>query len=93
MADTVREVESERLARILAIEMAFASQAEHVRATNPEEKPIPLGARTQRALDKVREIFPLVGEDRELSSDIERLAEKVLSGEVAKATGFGFERH
>jgi hypothetical protein len=34
-----------------------------------------------------------VGEDRELSSDIERLAEKVLSGEVAKATGFGFERH
>ena len=84
---------AERLARILAIEMAFASQAEHVRATNPEEKPIALGARTQRALDKVREIFPLVREDRELSSDIERLAEKVLSGEVAKATGFGFERH
>jgi histidine ammonia-lyase len=84
---------AERLARILAIELAFASQADHVRATNPEEKPIALGARTQRALDKVREIFPLVGEDRELSSDIERLAEKVLSGDVAKATGFGFERH
>jgi histidine ammonia-lyase len=84
---------AERLARILAIEMAFASQAEHVRATNPEEKPIALGARAQRALDNVREIFPLVGEDRELSSDIERLAEKVLFGEVAKATGFGFERH
>jgi len=84
---------AERLARILAIELAFASQAEHVRATNPEEKPVALGARTQRALDKVREVFPLVGEDRELSSDIERLAEKVLSGEVAAATGFGFERH
>jgi histidine ammonia-lyase len=84
---------AERLSRILAIEMAFASQAEHVRATNPEEKAIALGARTQRALNKVREIFPLVGEDRELSSDIERLAEQVLSGEVAKATGYGFERH
>jgi histidine ammonia-lyase len=84
---------AERLARILAIEIAFASQAEHVRAGNPEEKPIALGARVQSALNKVREIFPLVDEDRELSSDIEKLAEKVLSGEVAKATGFSFERH
>jgi histidine ammonia-lyase len=84
---------AERLARILAIELAFASQAEHVRANNPEEKPIALGARTRLALEKVREIFPVLGEDRELSSDIERLAEKVLSGEVAKATGYSFERH
>lgn len=84
---------AERLARIIAIEMAFASQAEHVRANNPEEKPIALGARTQRAIEKVREVFPLVGEDRELSSDIEKLAEKVLSGEIAQATGFKFERH
>ncbi len=84
---------AERLARVLAIEMAFASQAEHVRASNPEEKPIALGARTQRALEKMRESFPLVGEDRELSSDIERLAEKVLSGAIANATGYGFERH
>jgi histidine ammonia-lyase len=83
----------EHLARILAIEMAFASQAEHVRANNPEEKPIALGARVQRALDKVRESFPLVGEDRELSWDIETLAEKVLSGEIAKATGYSFGRH
>jgi len=84
---------AERLARILAIEMAFASQAEYVRANNPEEKPIALGARTQRALEYVRAVFPLVDEDRELSSDIERLAERVLSGDVAKATGYGFERH
>lgn len=84
---------AERLARIIAIEMAFASQAEHVRANNPDEKPIALGARTQRAIEKVREVFPLVGEDRELSSDIEKLADKVLSGEIAQATGFKFERH
>lgn len=84
---------AERLARILAIEMAFASQAEHVRANNPDEKPIALGAKTQRALDKVREIFPLVGEDRELSADIESLADRVLSGDIARATGYGFERH
>jgi histidine ammonia-lyase len=83
----------ERLARILAIEMAFASQAEHVRGANPDEKPIALGARTQRAIEKVRDIFPLVDEDRELSSDIEKLAEKVLSGDIAKATGYSFERH
>lgn len=84
---------AERLARILAIEMAFASQAEHVRQSDPEEKRVTLGARTQLVLEKVREIFPLVGEDRELSSDIEKLAEKVLSGEVAAASGHSFERH
>jgi len=83
----------EHLARILAIEMAFASQAEHVRANNPEEKPIALGARVGHALDKVRETFPLVGDDRELSWDIEKLAEKVLSGEIAQATGYSFGRH
>jgi histidine ammonia-lyase len=83
----------EHLSRILAIEMAFASQAEHVRATNPQEKPIALGARVGHAVEKVREIFPLVGEDRELTWDIEKLAERVLSGEIAQATGYGFERH
>ncbi len=83
----------EHLSRILAIEMAFASQAEHVRANNPEDKPIALGARTQLALEKVRETFPLVGEDRELTWDIEKLAEKVLSGEIAQATGYSFGRH
>lgn len=104
---------AERLARILAIEMAFAAQAEAVRAynsTHPEretekEKPVALGVHTKGALDAISEAFPLwvTGEgkatlpldhgDRELSWDIERLAEKVLSGEIAKAAGYSFERH
>jgi histidine ammonia-lyase len=84
---------AERLAQVLAIELAFASQAEHVRSTNPAEKPAGLGARVQDALKKVREHFPLVEGDRELTWDIERLAEKVLSGEIAQATGYSFGRH
>lgn len=81
------------LARIFAIEMAFAAQAEHVRANNPAEKPCALGARTGLALKKIGEHFPLVEADRELTWDIEILAEKVLSGEIAQATGYSFERH
>lgn len=91
---------TEALARILAIEMAFAAQAEQVRAENlrrPEhaEKPAALGAATLGALSKVAEAFPpwQRGGDRELTWDIEALAEKVLSGEIAQATGYRFERH
>lgn len=84
---------AQRLAQIIAIEMAFASQAEHVRSTNPAEKPARLGARVQNAIKKVREHFPLVDGDRELTWDLEALAEKVLSGEIAHATGYHFGRH
>ncbi|MGD9980837.1 MAG: histidine ammonia-lyase [Hyphomonadaceae bacterium] len=91
---------TEPLARILAIEMAFAAQAERVRAENlkhPDrgEKPAALGRSTQGALDKIAETFPpwRRGGDRELTLDIEALAEKVLSGDIAQATGYRFERH
>lgn len=84
---------AERLARIFAIEMAFASQAEHVRVNNPAEKRVSLGARVLDAVHKVREHFPLVEGDREFARDIEALAEKVLSGEIAAATGYSFARH
>jgi len=91
---------AEHLARILAIEMAFAAQAELVRAENAKhaarnEKPATLGSATLGALSKIAEVFPpwRPGGDRELSWDIEALAEKVLSGEIAQATGYRFERH
>jgi histidine ammonia-lyase len=89
-----------RLAQILAIEMAFAAQAERVRAENlknavESEKPATLGRATLGALDKIGEAFPAwaPGGDRELTWDIETLAAKVLSGEIAQATGYGFKRH
>jgi histidine ammonia-lyase len=89
-----------RLAQILAIEMAFAAQAERVRAENlknavESEKPAALGRATLGALSKIGEAFPAwaPGGDRELTWDVETLAAKVLSGEIAQATGYGFKRH
>lgn len=84
---------AQHLAHIFAIEMAFVAQADHVRATNPAEKPVATGKRTGDALKKIREHFPLVEADRELTWDIEVLAERVLSGEIAQASGFRFGRH
>jgi len=84
---------AEHLARMFAIEMAFAAQAEHVRATNPGDKPVATGKRTGDALKKISECFPLVDADRELTWDIEALADRVLSGEIAQASGYRFERH
>jgi histidine ammonia-lyase len=84
---------AQHLARILAIELAFVSQAEKVRADNPADKPATLGAAAALALEKVRKHFPLVDADRELTWDIETLAERVLSGEIAAAAGYRFERH
>ena len=84
---------AQHLAHIFAIEMAFAAQAEHVRAGNPAETPVATGKRTGDALKKISEHFPLVDADRELTWDIENLAERVLSGEIVQATGYRFERH
>lgn len=84
---------ADRLAEVLAIELAFATRGERVRAANSAEKPITLGARGKKALDLIGEVFPLADGDRELSWDIQSLAEKVLSGEIARATGYAFERH
>jgi histidine ammonia-lyase len=88
---------AERLAQILAIELAFAAQAELVRAETPAEgkQAVALGRATRGALSKVSEAFPpwVRGGDRELTWDIETLAQRVLSGEIAQATGYGFERH
>jgi histidine ammonia-lyase len=84
-----------RLAQILAIELTFAAQAEHVRAEETGGEAVALGRRTQGVLDKIGEAFPPWerGGDRELSWDIEKLAEKVLSGEIAQASGYNFARH
>jgi histidine ammonia-lyase len=85
---------SGKLAQILAIELALAAQAERVRA-EAGAKPVALGRRTLAALDQVGAAFPpwKRGGDRELSWDIENLAEKVLSGDIAIATGYDFARH
>ena len=83
---------AERLAEVLAIEMAFAAQAEDVRDA-VKDKPVALGKRTRLALDKIRETFPALDGDRELSWDVMALAKKVLSGEIVNATGYRFPRH
>jgi histidine ammonia-lyase len=84
---------AEKMAQILAIEMAYAAQAELVRAKKGDVTV--LGAATKSALSKISDAFPpwVKGGDRELSWDIENLAKQVLSGEIAQATGYGFERH
>ena len=88
---------AERLAELFAIELAFAAQAERVRQRERGEPqalpPAALGKRTQAALEAVDAAFPPVESDRELSWDMMQLAEKVLSGEIVKATGYGFGRH
>ncbi len=84
---------ADRLAQIIAIELAFAAQAERVRAASGPEKPIALGAKLLPALSKIDEIFPPVTHDRELSDDIERLAAHVLDGDIAGACGYRFTRH
>lgn len=88
---------AERLAELFAIELAFAAQAERVRQREMGQphalKPATLGKATQAALEAVDAAFPPVDGDRELSWDMMQLAEKVLSGEIVKATGYGFGRH
>ena len=89
---------AERLAEILAIEMAFAAQAEYVRGAEAGKhaealKPAALGKRTGAALDAINKAFPRVVSDRELSWDMMSLAEKVMSGEIVQATGYSFTRH
>jgi histidine ammonia-lyase len=89
---------AERLAEVLAIELAFVQQAEAVRAREAGKREgalsaVALGKHTQAALEHVRKTFPLVEADRELSWDLMKLAEKVLSGEIAQATGYEAFRH
>jgi histidine ammonia-lyase len=89
---------AERLAEAFAIELAFDSQGEHVRQAEMGKHaaalgPAALGKRVNAALEKVREIFPLVTDERELSWDVMNLAKGVLSGDIAAASGYGFARH
>jgi hypothetical protein len=48
---------------------------------------------TAPAIAAIRQAFPPVERDREVSKDMMVLAAKVLSGEIADATGFRFARH
>jgi histidine ammonia-lyase len=103
-----------RLADMLAIELAFSSQAEHLRAEQMRETPdaaaerddveagrafeaartpVALGKRLGAALEEVRKTFPVIREDQELSWKMMNLAEKVLSGEIVRATGYEAFRH
>lgn len=88
---------AERLADLFAIELAFAAQAERVRQNEMGQPhalgPATLGKATQAALKAVDAAFPPIDGDREVSWDMMQLAEKVLSGEIVKATGYGFGRH
>jgi len=92
---------SARLAEAMAIELAFASQAQHVRDAQLREseagkvwpaarKAVVASKRLGAVLQAVRTAFPLLDGDRELSWDMMKLAESVLSGEIAKASGYGF---
>jgi histidine ammonia-lyase len=82
---------AERLAEMLAIEMAFAAQAELVR--DAEGPKVALGARLGAALREIASAFPPVDGDRELAWDVTNLAAHVLSGDIARATGYDFRRH
>jgi histidine ammonia-lyase len=82
---------SELLARVIAIELAFAAQAEHVHAELGETRTA-LAHRLAPALAEIARTFPPVEDDRELSWEIEALAERVLAGEIAAASGYGFGR-
>ncbi|HYD86501.1 MAG TPA: aromatic amino acid ammonia-lyase [Vitreimonas sp.] len=88
---------AERLAELFAIELAFAAQAERVRQAEMGEPhalaPAALGKATQAALKAVDKAFPPLDGDRELSWDLMQLAEKVLTGEIAQASGYAFARH
>ncbi len=124
---------AERLAEVLAIELAYASQAMITRSRNdglvtrvldqslggqtPAPSQAAWGGRqrtiafektwrmsmsaeelapsrlTAPAIAAIRQAFPPVERDRELSKDLTVLAARVLSGEIADATGYGFARH
>ena len=124
---------AERLAEVLAIELAYASQAMITRSRNdglvtrvldqslggqtPAPSQAAWGGRqrtvafektwrmsmsaaelapstlTAPAIAAIRQAFPPVERDRELSKDLAVLAAQVLSGEIADATGYGFARH
>ncbi|WP_395644821.1 histidine ammonia-lyase [Terricaulis sp.] len=92
---------ADRLAEILAIEMMFAHQGEHRHAAKAEAaakegttfKPVTLGRRTAGVLEEINRVFKPVTADRELSWDVKALAEKVLSGDIARASGYDFPRH
>ena len=82
---------SERLSEVIAIEMAFAHQAEHVRKQSPDG--VTLAKWLAPALSEIGKTFPLVTEDRELSWDVKNLAERVLAGDIVRASGYSFARH
>jgi histidine ammonia-lyase len=122
-----------RLAEVLAIELAYASQAMITRSQNdglvtrvldqslggetPASSQADWGGRrrtiafektwrmsmsgpelaastlTAPAIVAIRQAFPPVERDREVSKDMMVLAAKVLTGEIADATGFRFGRH
>jgi histidine ammonia-lyase len=124
---------TERLAEVLAIELAYASQALLVRGQNdglvtrvldqslgghtPAPSQAEWGGRkrtvgfektwrlsmsadevapsklTAPAIAAIRASFPPLDGDRELSWDFMRLAARVLSGDIAAATGYAFPRH
>ncbi len=96
---------AERLGQILAIELAFASQAECIRAGNLSEKPVQRSDKLTEALKEIGAAFPPwrsaseevglsadASGDRELSLDIEKLAKKVLGGDITRACGYKFDR-
>jgi histidine ammonia-lyase len=76
-----------RLAEVLAIELAFVVRALELRGPDAAGKFAP------NIIHAVRAVFPPLTEDRELSWDLMALAEKVHSGEIAKAAGYAFARH
>lgn len=88
---------ADRLAEALAIEMAFALQAGEVRRREPnawgDKRAIEVGKYMQAALNKIEQEFSPVVEDRELSWDVMKLAEAVLSGEIVDSVREAFARH
>ena len=92
-----------RLAEVLAIEIAFASQAAAIRqvsetfpstfaSTGGKPRSWPAAARRlsktcERVVREVQKTFPVIKRDRALSAQLIRLAEVVQSGELLRLAG------
>ena len=89
----------ERLAEVLAIELAFASQAaairqhmDHIPSLAPGKKEAPwdpehrcLNGPGEAALEAIRAVFPIVKEDRYMADELKQLARRVLDGTILRS--------
>jgi histidine ammonia-lyase len=71
--------------RVLAIELLAGAQGIDLRLKNLGRGPEMLGHGTRAAYDRIRRDIPFLERDRILSTDIERMAGLISSGEIAQS--------